>query len=135
MHYITQYYKNLSEQLQSKINMLEANLNTIDQIKNSSTNILSPHERSKRSARRDDQVSYLISILSDPQSHPEVDIKAVENVLRDAVGVEPKQRGGASPAELKHVASYMRREDYTGSSRPEEQRLDAAREETFQRYR
>jgi len=74
--------------------------------------------------------------MRNPDNHRDMDIEAVERVLRDAVGVEglKSPSDGASTEDLKHVLAHLRSGYYSGSTDPQEQRLDAARERTLERY-
>lgn len=135
MNYLTNYYKNLSEQLEQKVNILEARLNSIDSIRrNNDGNKVAGV--SLRTDRREEMVSRLIGIMRNPDNHRDMDIEAVERVLRDAVGVEglKSPSDGASTEDLKHVLAHLRSGYYSGSTDPQEQRLDAARERTLERY-
>jgi len=136
MNYLTNYYKNLSEQLEQKVNILEARLNSIDSIRrNNDGNKVAGV--SLRADRREEMVSNLIRIMRNPDNHRDMDIEAVERVLRDAVGVEgldSRSPDGASTEDLKHVLAHLRTGYYSGSTDPQEQRLGAARERTLERY-
>jgi hypothetical protein len=134
MNYLTNYYKNLSEQLEQKVNILEARLNSIDNIRrNDGTKVAG---MSLRADKRENMVSHLISIMRNPHNHRDMDIEAVERVLRDAVGVEGLESpsDGASTEDLKHVLAHVRSNAYLGSTDPQEQNLDAARQRTLERY-
>jgi hypothetical protein len=135
MNYLTNYYKNLSEQLEQKVNILEARLNSIDNIRrNNDGNKVAGV--SLRADRREEMVSNLIRIMRNPHNHRDMDIEAVERVLRDAVGVEglDSPSDGASTEDLKHVLAHLRAGYYSGSEDPKEQKLDAARQRTLDRY-
>jgi len=134
MNYLTNYYKNLSEQLQQQVDILEANLNSLDTIRRNDGNKVAGI--SLRADKREQMISRMIGILKNPHQYAHIDAGAVERVLRDAVGVEGPKAGdeGASAEDLKHVLSHLRADYYSGSKDPQEQKLDAARQRTLDRY-
>lgn len=123
MDYITNYYKNLSEQLQQQVDMLEATLNTPADIRQREG------RGSKRAFDREDKISAMLGLLTDTTNG--VNHKAVHRVLRDAMGLEG---GNASPEDLRHVMAHIRQDYYMDPKDPQEQKLNAARERTFDRY-
>ena len=151
MNYLTNYYKNLSEQLQERINLLEAKLNTPDQILNMDPkNLLGtrvyPDPRRRRAGERQDLITHLMSIAIDPDRRirDEVDHHAVVRVLSDLIGVEAPSaaakagvelhgRPDASLNDLKHVMAYVRR-DYYNTGNPRDEAMNAARQRTHERY-
>ena len=124
MNYITNYYKNLSEQLQQQVDMLEATLNTPADIRQREGS------GSKRASGREDKISAMLGLLDDSNSG--IDKKAVHRVIRDAMGLEG---GNASREDLQHVMAHIRKDYYLGSEDPQEQRLDAARQRTLRKYK
>jgi hypothetical protein len=134
MDYLTNYYKNLSEQLEQKVNILEARLNSLDTIRKNDGNKVAGI--SLRAEKREQMISSMIGILKNPHHYAHINAGAVERVLRDAVGVEDPKAGdeGASPEDLKHVLSHLRVDAYSGSEDPQDQKLDAARQRTLDRY-
>jgi hypothetical protein len=122
MDYITNYYKNLSEQLQQQVDMLEATLNTPADIRQREG------RQSKRAYDREDRISAMLGLLTDTTNG--VNHKAVHRVLRDAMGLEG---GNASREDLQHVMAHIRKDYYLGSEDPQEQRLDAARQRTLRK--
>ena len=156
MNYLTNYYKNLSEQLQERANYLEnlleariyspAGIRARD--KNNNFGIRS-YLGSRRAADRDQLVDFLIGQLALPEYHQDrrVHAEPAARVLRDIIDdgtgvpagrVDTDQAGGratgASTDDIKHVLAHYRSEYYSGSEDPEEQRLDAARQRTAERY-
>lgn len=123
MNYLTNYYKNLSEQLQQQVDMLEAALNTPANIRQREGS------GSKRASNREDTISAMLGLLND--STRGVDTKAVHRVIRDAMGLEG---GNASREDLQHVMAHIRKDYYLDSGDAEEQKLDAARQKTLDRY-
>jgi hypothetical protein len=134
MNYLTNYYKNLYEQLQQQVDILEANLNSLDKIRRNDGSQITG---SMRAFKREEMISSMIHILKNPADHRHINAGAVERVLRDAVGVEDPTGGskGASPEDLKHVLAHLRVDYYDeGSKDPQEQKLAAARQRTLDRY-
>ena len=124
MDYLTNYYKNLSEQLQQQVNIFEAHLHTPDEIRRYERN---PY--SDRAFRREETIDAIRGLLNDPS--PRVHKDKVKRVLSDAMGIEGS---AASREDIQHVMAHIRRDYYLGSEDPEHQRLDAARQRTIERH-
>ena len=124
MNYLTKYYKNLSEQLQQQVDILEAYIRTPDEISRYERN---PY--SDRAFRRGETIDAIRGLLDDPS--PRVHKDKVKRVLSDAMGIEGS---AASREDIQHVMAHIRRDYYLGSEDPKERRLDAARERTLDRY-
>jgi hypothetical protein len=124
MNYLTKYYKNLCEQLQQKINILEANLDTPDDIRRYERN-----PRSERAFKREDTIEAIRGLLND--SSPRVHKDKVKRVLNDVLDLDGPR---ASREDLQHVMAHIRGDYYLGSEDPQEQTLDAARQKTLERY-
>ena len=123
MDYLTNYYKNLSEQLQQQVNILEANLITPDEIRE-----LERNPNSKRASKREEIIDAIRGLLKDGRANP----NKVSRVLHDAMG-HPGPR--ASREDIQHVMAHIRGDYYLGSEDPEHQRLDSARQRTLERHR
>jgi|688.fasta_scaffold52562_1 hypothetical protein len=125
MNYLTNYYKNLSEQLQQQVNILEAYIRTPAEISRDERN---PY--SDRAFRREQTIDAIRGLLDDPS--PRVHKDKVKRVLSDAMGIEGAQT--ASREDIQHVMAHIRRDYYLGSEDPEHKRLDAARQRTLERH-
>ncbi len=123
MDYLTKYYKNLSEQLQQQVNILEANLIPPYEMRE-----LERNPNSDRAFRREEIIDAMRGLLNDGRANPGI----VHRVLQDAMGVPGNV---ASREDIQHVMAHIRRDYYLGSEDPKEQKLDAARQRTLERYR
>ena len=124
MIYLTNYYKNLCEQLQQQVNILEANLNTPDDIRRYERN-----PNSNRAFKREETIDAIRGLLNDPS--PRVHKDKVKRVLNDVLDQTGPR---ASREDIQHVMAHIRGDYYLGSEDPEHQRLDAARQRTLERH-
>jgi hypothetical protein len=160
MDYLTKYYKNLSEELQEQVFILESVINEA-RLKSPETirregrnNPLLQKGATKRAQEREDLFGYLLSQLG--ERNPDIDKKAAERVIRDVAfdgQVDAEEADllaktfgdrGDSPStsdDLKHILSTYRREYHSDwRNNPnwalwdEEERLNKARERTYKKY-
>jgi hypothetical protein len=122
MNYLTKYYKNLSEQLQQQVDILEANLIAPYEMRE-----LERNPNSDRAFKREEIIDAIRGLLTDGRANP----NKVSRVLHDAMG-HPGPR--ASREDIQHVMAHIRGDYYIGSEDPQEQKLDAARQRTLDRY-
>jgi hypothetical protein len=147
MDYLTKYYKNLSEQLQEQINILEAKIRSPQEIIAAAKgNPALEAGARKRAGERADLIDFLkgnISNRTDPQVDRATALRVLQDIVKDGQidDVEDDLLNGiygptdrpSTTDDLKHIASTARRDFYTGSDKPEEIKLDDAREKTYQK--
>lgn len=94
MNYLTNYYKNLSEQLQERINYLQKQLNEAEVY--SPGQMASAGMNDKRVRRRQEFHNWLINTLSDDHHRDDnIDKKAFARVLADII--DPRQKKPTDP--------------------------------------